>query len=332
MNEGWHPGTVLATSSSFWRSCALHAAVRLDVFSTFRDQRLSAAELAQRLGTDERGLCALLDALTAMELLEKRDGLYATSRAARNLLCSDSSAYLGDIIRHHANLVTGWGRLDEAVRSGAPVRKRSSFDDDRARDSFLKGMLNLAKLVAPRLVPEIDLSGRRRLLDLGGGPGTYAIWFCRHNPDLRATVFDLPTSRTVAEETISSFEMTERVSFEGGDYLSDPLPGGFDVAWLSHILHAEGPESCARIISRAAAALEPGGLILVHEFLLNEAKDGPLFPALFALNMLIGTESGRAYSAAEISGMLTDAGIEEILRIPFDSPNDSGVIAGTRPG
>jgi hypothetical protein len=100
------------------------------------------------------------------------------------------------------------------------------------------------------------------------------------------------------------------------------------VAWLSHILHGEGPEDCQRIIQKAVSALTPGGMILIHEFILNNEMSGPLFPALFSLNMLLGTPSGQAYSEQQLRDMLSSAGVRNIHRIAIDSPNDSGIIAG----
>ncbi|MBT8331044.1 MAG: methyltransferase, partial [Deltaproteobacteria bacterium] len=161
---------------------------------------------------------------------------------------------------------------------------------------------------------------------LGGGPGTYAIHFCRHNPDLKATVFDLPTTRPFAEQTIKRFELSDRIDFQAGNYLKDEIKGRYDAAWLSHILHAEGPDGCHQIIQKAVAALKPGGIIIIHEFILNNSMDGPLFPALFSLNMLLGTEAGQAYSEQQLRDMLSAAGAKEINRLPVRTPNDSGII------
>ncbi len=318
----------MATSGAYWKSSVLHAAVKLNVFSHLGDECLSAAEIAGRLDGAPRGVTPLLNALTAMGLLEKRDDRFCNSESSRRLLCTDAPAYLGHIITHHKHLVDSWARLDKAVVSGRPVRERSSVSSEQWRESFLMGMFNMAMAVAPAVVDAIDLSGRRRLLDLGGGPGTYAIQFCLNNPGLKADVFDLPTSRPFAERTIARFDMGDRIEFIAGDYHVDEIPGRFDVALLSHILHAEGAEQCAVILRKAIAALEPGGMVIIHEFILDDAEDGPLFPALFSLNMLLGTPAGRAYSGRDLAAMLQEAGARDIHRIPVQTPNDSGLIAG----
>jgi SAM-dependent methyltransferase len=209
------------------------------------------------------------------------------------------------------------------------VRQRYAGDDPEWRKNFLLGMFDLAMVLAPKLVGQIDLSGRRRLLDLGGGPGTWAIHFCRENPGLEAAVYDLPTTRPFAEETIARFGLKDRISFVAGDFLQEELPGRYDVAWLSHILHGEGPQGARTILDKAATVLEPGGLLLIHEFILDDDLGGPLFPALFSLNMLLGTPAGRAYSGRELFEMLQEAGFRDARRLVLDLPGESSVIAAT---
>ena len=330
--RNWTPSQLLELSGGYWSTCALHAGVKLAVFTPLAGEPLTAQELASRIDCDSRGLAMLLNALTALELLDKQGDKYLATPFAAQFLSRTSPGYLGHIIMHHHHLMTGWANLDKAVQSGAPIRERASHDDvASSRESFLMGMFNLAMMVAPKIVPNIDLSGRRRLLDLGGGPGTYAIHFCQQNPDLNAVICDLPTTREFAEQTIERFGLSSRVSFLAGDFEVEELPQGFDVAWLSHILHGVGPQTCADILKKTLTALEPGALILVQEFILDDTKDAPLFPALFSLNMLLGTPDGQAYSESELIDLLTAAGATQVRRLPLELPNGSGVIAGIVP-
>ena len=255
----WHPGELLAVSGAYWKTCTLHAGVKLDVFTAIGGDTVAGETVARRLGTDPDGTTRLLNALTAMGLLEKSGSDFANTPAARTFLCKDAPKYLGYMILHHHYLVDSWARLDEAVRSGAPVRGRASFGDSAQREAFLMGMFNNAMLMAPGLVKTLDLAGRTRLLDLGGGPGTYAIHFCMENPELKATVFDLPTTRPFAEKTIQRFGMADRIDFQEGDFETQGVAGRYDVVWMSHILHGEGPEDCRGIIQKAVDASTPGG-------------------------------------------------------------------------
>jgi hypothetical protein len=194
-SEEWTTRHLVELSGGYWKACALQAGVKLRAFTVLGDDALSGADAARAMGVSERGGAMLLNALAAMGLLVKREDRFANTPSSRRLLCEDSEAYAGHILMHHHHLMGSWARLPEAVAAGAPVRERSSHADDQTRESFLMGMFNLASELAPRVVPLIDLSGRKRLLDLGGGPGTYAIHFCLHNPDLEAAVFDLPSTR-----------------------------------------------------------------------------------------------------------------------------------------
>jgi predicted O-methyltransferase YrrM len=324
----WDPKQILDISGYYWRTCALHAAVKLGLFTSIGQHELSVEEIAGNTRTHERGLAMLLDALAALGLLVKSGETYAVHPTALPLLDENSPRYIGHMIKHHHFLLDSWSKLDQAVREGSPVRSRASRDDPERREAFLMGMFTLAMSIAPQLVPTIDLSGRKHLLDLGGGPGTYAIHFCLHNPKLAGTIYDLATTRPFAENTVAKFGLSDRVHFLEGDYLNQDIPGSYDVAWLSQILHAEGPETCREIVRKAASVLEPGGLIFIHEFILDDSKDKPLHPALFSLNMLLGTAAGRSYSERELREMLTQAGVRGIRRLPFQGPNESRVLAG----
>lgn len=329
--KNWTIPELLELSGGYWSTCALHAGVKLDVFSQLDKGPLPAETVAARVKSDERGISMLLHALVALGLLEKQGENFAATPFAATYLSRNSHEYLGHIIMHHHHLMASWANLDQAVRTGEPVRERVSHEDvESSRESFLMGMFNLAMQLAPRVVPQIDLSGRRRLLDIGGGPGTYAIYFCKQNPDLDAVICDLPTTRSFAEKTVAHFELSDRIGFIDVDFEKEELPEGFDVAWLSHVLHGIGPAACESLLKKAVTALEPGGLVLVQEFILDDTRDAPVFPALFSLNMLLGTPEGQSYSEAEIVRMLQSAGAKEVHRLPIQLPNGAGIIAGTK--
>lgn len=320
---------LLHLSGSYWNTCTLHAGVKLDIFTHLTDKPLTVAGLAQLIPADERGLSMLLHGLAALGLLEKHGDAFLNTEFSSSYLSKSSTTYMGHIIMHHHHLVEGWSHLDEAVKQGGPVRKRSSHEvSEKERESFLMGMFNLASIIAPRIAEQIDLKGRHRLLDLAGGPGTYAIHFCKQNPDLTAVIYDLPTTRPFAEQTVQRFGLSERIRFVAGDITSEALGDEYDVAWISHLLHSENPANSANIVKKATQALNPGGLLMIQEFILDDDKTAPLFPALFSLNMLVGTPSGQAYSQQELVSIMTGAGLAEIRRLSLDLPNGAGVMAG----
>jgi hypothetical protein len=330
--NAWTAADLLQLSGGYWSACALHAGVKLDVFTPLVDRTLNAQELADSLKIDPRGLSMLLNALAALKLIEKKGDLYTATPFSAKFLSRTSTEYLGQIILHHRHLMASWTRLDAAVRTGGPDAERlAGANDEEVRENFEMGMFNLAMQIAPRIVSRIDLLGRGRLLDLGGGPGTYAVHFCLHNQDLSAVVYDLPSTRPFAEETIDRFGLGDRITFVDGDFMIGEIGERYDVAWLSHILHGLGPDGCAVILEKAVCALDPGGLILVQEFILDDTMDAPLYPALFSMNMLLGTPDGQAYSQGELFAMLAAAGARELRRLPIELPNGAGIIAGKVP-
>jgi predicted O-methyltransferase YrrM len=327
-NNVWNAERLLRTSGSYWEACTLHTGVRLEVFTILGNEQLTVEELATKLDVSERGITMLLNALTAMGLLVKHNNCYENTAESKLFLIKESPQYCGSLISHHAVLINYWAQLAQSVKTGQPV-KTVPYKDDNERDTFLMGMFNLAMASAPQIAELINLSGKNYLLDLGGGPGTYAIHFCIANPELRATIYDLPKSRSCALRMLKQFNLEKRIEFIAGNYLEDKIGGSYDVAWLSHILHAEGESDCKGIIQKTLSAMKPGGLMLIHDFFLDDNQDSPLFATLFSLNMLINTPQGKSYSEDQIKDMLCKAGLKDVKRIPFRGTNDAGIICGT---
>jgi predicted O-methyltransferase YrrM len=323
----WNVGKLLGTSSAFWRSSTIHAAVKLEIFSIIGDRERTLAEISNSLGAKQRGVKMLLNGLTAMGLLKHEDNVYKNTDFTGSYLVKSRPSYMGHIILHHFHLVDGWSQLHDAVLQGEPVETRS-HGEEVERESFQLGMFNLAMAIAPSIAAAVDLKGRHHLLDLGGGPGTHAIHFCLANPTLKATIYDRKTTEPFARKTTAEFGVADRIDFVAGDFNVDPLSGPFDVAWLSQILHSNSYEECQTLIEKTVKALEPGGLILIHEFFLNDTLDGPLFPALFSMNMLLHNY-GRSYAEKEVREMLVRAKVRDIKRLGFQGPNDSAILCGT---
>lgn len=333
MNEPtWNMKTLLETSGYYWKTCTLHTGVKLDIFTLIGSGPKDAETIRRHLGGDLRGVTILLNALSAMGLLVKETDTYRNTPESLRYLSTDSPEYSGFIIMHHHHLVDSWNRMSESVLSGKPSRVRVSHAGDKERESFLMGMFNLAMGMAPALSRILDLSGCRRLLDFGGGPGTFAIHFCLANPQLQATVYDLPGTRRFAEQTIARFGVSDRIDFQEGCFFDKDLAFSqpYDVAWLSHVIHGEGPEAAEQVIAGAVQALQPGGQLYIHEFILDDTMASPLQPALFSINMLVGTDEGQAYSQKQISDMMARQGLEKIERLDYTGPSTSGILRGIK--
>jgi predicted O-methyltransferase YrrM len=334
----WTPGSLISLNQEAWKAAAIQAAVNLGIFKEVGEREgLSVPELALAAGTDPRATNMLVTALTALELLERDGpGLRLTDFSGKYLK-EDSPFYLGNIIKHMSFILPAWTRLSEAVKTGSKI-ERPSFSDpaegekyDRERfRSFILGMRDVALSQGEMVACAINLSKAKKLLDLGGGPGVYAGLFCAKNPELRAVVFDKPSSEPLALGVLERLKVKDRVEFMGGDYLSSELPKGFCVAWLSQILHGEKKENAALLIKRAADAINPGGSVIVQEFVLDDGLDGPIGPALFNLNMLLQTDGGCAYTHGEIILMLESAGLTKISEIKADLTPGNRIYQGIK--
>lgn len=262
--------------------------------------------LAAKLEADEDGLERLL---TALGLASRIGDEFHLSDLARDCLVEGSPHFLGNIVRHQSNLVDKWSRLADRIVD--PDRQQPHADD-----AFLMGMFDLGSLYGSRVVSNLELESAERLLDLGGGPGAFAIEFCKVHPQLNATVFDRPDTRAFAERQIAKAEMSERISVEEGDFTTERFDASYDVVWGSHILHQEGREGVLAILATASSALKTGGRLIIQEFLIEDGSAPPRYPALFSLNMLLCTESGRAYTVRQVCALLEEAGFTSPRFVP----------------
>ena len=292
----------------------LFTAVRLGLFDAVAKEPAGADALAARLEADRRGMRILCDALAALGLLVKEGGAYRCSPAAAEYLLYTSPATKVPMLLHGAKLYERWAGLLDAVKTGVPV------PDDRIdprlwgdEGGFARAMGAIGResavMAADALARLGLLSGARALLDIGGGPGVYAVEMVRRSPTLRATVLDRPDTLEVAQVNVEEAGLADRVTLLPGDAFQDDLGGPYDLVFTSNFLHIFGPEANRRLIRRAAEVLAPGGHLAVKDFLLDPDRTTPQGAALFAVNMLVGTEAGNSYSVEEVHGWFREAGL-----------------------
>lgn len=296
--------------NGYRESILLLVANKYELFTFLQDKSLPSTEIAAQFKWDPRSTERFLNALAGMGLLTKAHGRYANSHLAERLLVKDSPDYQGDILKHNLHLLHRWIRVEEVLQTGIPLRdpkKKRSPEELRA---FIDGMSNIARLSAVRLWKSIDLNGRRKLLDAGGGPGTYSFYACEFFPELEAVVFDLPEVESIFNEHRNAAGMQQRVSFAAGDVHVDPLPNDCDVALLSNVIHSWSYNQNQAMIDKLDAVLEPGALLLIKDFYISEDGTEPLSSTLFAVNMLIGTQEGTCYTLGQVESWLENTNFE----------------------
>jgi acetylserotonin N-methyltransferase len=326
------PDLVLDLLVGFRRSKAMFAAVSLGVFDVLAGGPRLTETLADQLKVPRGALERLLDACVALGLLMKDDRSYANTPEAATYLTRNSPRRLTGYISYSNDVLWSlWANLESAVREGTPRWNQtfdwneplfsSFFHSEESKREFLIGMHGMGLLSSPRVVAAFELSGFRRIVDLGGATGHLAMAACQRYPNLTAVVFDLPEVVPLARAFIEASPVADRVVVEAGDFFADRLPAG-DLYALGRILHDWGEDKILNLLSRVVAALPAGGGILIAEKLLSEDKSGPEFAHLQDLNMLTCTE-GKERTLKEYEALLLRVGLVDVRGSRTSSPLDA---------
>jgi len=320
---------LVAAVQSYRAGRVILSAFELGLFSLLAEGEKSAAGVAKEAGVEPRACDRLLNALCALGLVRKTGDRFRNASLARRLLVAGRPGFMAGL-GHSAAQWRSWATLTEAVRRGRAVAARPAVrGDEKRRRAFIAAMHARARVQAPRIVARLDLSRARRCLDIGGGSGAYAVALCRARPGLRVTVFDLPGVIEIARELVARERPPGRIDFLAGDFRRGGFGRGYDLALLSAVVHMNGAGQNRRLIARAAAALTPGGQLVIQDFIMDESRTRPAAGAFFALNMLVSTRSGDAYTAREISGWMRAAGLVRIRRLA--TPYDASLLVGWKP-
>ncbi len=321
---------ILELGYSFFKSKVLLTAVRLDVFNIIGETELSADDISAKINSNVCSTETFLDAMVSLDLLQKDNDKYFNTEEGKEIFINGRDMYIGDIVILQDVMWDAWSRLSDSVISGEPARKPDMFQEEKNETrNFITAMHNTAMSVAPIISREIDLSDCKTMIDLGGGAGTYSVFFCTGNNRLTATILDLPGTLKITKEMITNSSIADRIKLIEGDFNKE-IKGQYDVAFLSNIIHGEGEQENIALIRRVYNALNSGGKIIIQDFILDNDKASPCFPALFSLNMLLFTENGRTYSFQEIEGWLKEAGFHDLTRMNLELPRSISVLVGNK--
>jgi len=306
---------LMELARGFMSARAFLTAHELGLFAVLANGPRASDYVARAVKADARATDRLLNACVALGLLTKKKSRFALTPLAARHLIPGLPGYMGGL-DHTLKMWNTWGTLTEAVRKGGsvalkPMPRRSS----EWFRPFIAAMHAFASPKAPKVVKKLDLRKTTRVLDVGGGSGAYAMAFAQAKEGLRATVFDLPQVIRLTRGYVEEAGLLPRIDVVPGDFEKDPLPRGFDLVLVSAIIHMLPPAGIQALFRKCAKALEPGGQLVVREFIMDPDRTAPEWGALFALNMLVATKAGDTYTAREIGSWMKRTGFSAPRRI-----------------
>jgi SAM-dependent methyltransferase len=328
-----HPNRqqILELMNGFRPACVLGAAAELDLWTALGGQSLSAEQFADRLHADPRATAVLLDAVAALGLLDKREARYGVPPELRAWLIEESPETILPMLRHATCILRSWSQLAWVTKAGIPAPRQPSIrGPDADRVSFIAAMHVVSGPMADDLVEKLGPPRFHRLLDVGGASGTWTLAFLRAASGATATIFDLPDAIEQARRRLAGTEFADRVRLVAGDFYTDDLPEGADFAWVSAICHQHSRRHNRDLFAKVFRALAPGGRIALRDVVMEPDRTGPREGALFAVNMLVNTDSGGTYTFAEYAEDLRSAGFENPqLQVKHEAMNS--VVVAEKP-
>jgi len=313
-----HPQEIRETIMAFQKSRIILTAFEQDIFTAIGEKSYNSAALAKALDVNEGAVERLLNALVALEILKKTNEKYSNTNDSLKFFSKNSPAYIAGLM-HSNHLWNTWSHLTDVVKTGLPAHDTEINDrGDQWLEAFIHAMHDRGKKQAPAQVETIDLTNIESVLDVGGGSGCFSMAFLNRKPELKAAVFDLPNVVPISRNIIEKEGFAGRIEYFEGDYTTDDLPRGFDLVFLSAIIHSNSFETNQKLVQKCYHSLNPNGKIIIQDWIMNDAKTAPVQGAIFSINMLVGVEGGDCYSEKEVKTWLANAGFSESKKVDLE--------------
>ncbi len=321
---------VVAEARGFMKSRVILTAAELNFFTRLDEKPCGAGELAREKGLDARAVTRVLDCLVMFGLLEKQDDIYKPTENGAFFSALHPQTVL-PMVLHMNRLWDTWSDLTEVVKEGGhPELKPGISIDDESWKSFIGAMHVAGRELARKISDDYDLSGFKRLLDIGGASGTYTIAFLLRNPAMTAVLFDLENVIPMARERLTKEGLENRVDLVAGNFYEGELPKGCDLALLSAIIHQNSPARNLELYTKILRALEPGGTLLIRDHIMEESRTKPPAGVMFAINMLVNTRDGDTYTFKEVKEGMERAGFANVQQVRHGEEMDC-LVTGQKP-
>ena len=327
------PQHIMQLGMGFWASKTVLSAVELGVFSTLANAPADLPTLQRKLALHQRSARDFLDALVALKLLERKNGIYSNAAETDLFLDRAKPTYVGGFLEMaNARLYGFWGSLTEALRTGKLQNEGKGGEDffaavyaepNRLR-GFLVAMSAISAGTAHAIAANFPWEDYKTFMDLGSAQGMVPATLARAHPHLSGIGFDLPSVKPVFEEFIAHQGMSDRVRFQAGNFFEDTLPKA-DVIVMGHILHDWDLAQKEVLLGKAFDALPKGGAVIVYDAIIDDDRRENAFGLLMSLNMLIESRGGFDYTGGDCQAWMREAGFSKTRVEPLVGP-DSMVI------
>ena len=322
------PEPIMRIASGFMAAKHLFAASELGLFEALADAPADLDALAARTGLSRRSARISADAMVALGLLERDGDRYRNSPVGAAFLAGRGFVDMRPLLRLWDKIsYPTWEALAEVLGSGPP---HQVFDLDDAQRTVVSAGIEAA-LAGPAaaLGEVVDFSAHRRLLDVGGGTGSWSIATVTRYPHLRATVYELPVTAEIARARIADAGLAGRISVVAGDAMSDDVPTGYDAVLVANLLHCFSPGDDATLLRRIRAAVPDGGRLLLADFWTDATHTQPLHAALMAGEFAVHVRDGDVYSVDEVRSWLPGTGWRFLTHAPLAGPQSLIIAAAS---
>jgi hypothetical protein len=312
----------------------IDTAVKYYIFDALDHVPKTLKEIQSATGTSLRGLRAILNALVALQLLEKdAKGLFSLTPESAAFLLRSQPNYQGGLFRHVSNqLIPNWLKLSEVLGSGLPVAAVTPEKEAAFYQEFVEDLFGFNHAAAQALAEILEISKISELvsvLDLAAGSGVWGIALAQRSYMVRVQAVDFPAILPITQKVAKRYGVENQFTYTEGDLATADFGNGHNIALLGHILHIQGTAKNRALIRKTYAALVPGATIVIADWLTNSDRTAPLFPLLFGVNMLVHTEDGDTFSFEEIRSWLQESGFADVrlVNVPAVSP----LVLATKP-